>query len=86
MAVLETGVGVWAFDGLVGAPRIEQAGGRLVLADENGRLAVLFGEPERACAGRRPRAGVALVAVAVPGVADLFVQEALWTAWDILRS
>jgi hypothetical protein len=24
------------------------------------------------------------VAVAVPGVSDLHVQEALWTAWDIL--
>jgi hypothetical protein len=27
---------------------------------------------------------VALAAVAVPNVPDLFVQEALWTAWDIL--
>ena len=55
-----------------------------MLADENGRLAVLFGEPERA---RRveDHARLALVAVAVPGVADLYVQEALWTAWDILR-
>ncbi len=84
MAVLETGVGVWAFDGLVGAPRIEEADGRLVLADENGRLAVLFGEPERGAPGKGTRR-LALVAVGVPGVADLFVQEALWTAWDILR-
>jgi hypothetical protein len=28
---------------------------------------------------------LALVAIAVPGVADLYVHEALWTAWDILR-
>jgi hypothetical protein len=28
---------------------------------------------------------IALVAVAVPNVPDLFVEEALWTAWDILR-
>jgi len=84
VAVLETGVGVWAFDGLVGVPRIEEADGTLVLADENGRLAVLFGEPERAVLSKATRR-VALVAVVPPGVADLFVHEALWTAWDILR-
>jgi DNA/RNA-binding domain of Phe-tRNA-synthetase-like protein len=83
VAVLETGVGVWAFDGIVGAPRIEQVDGRLALADENGRLAVLFGEPERAVPGKATR-HLSLVAIAVPGVADLYVQEALWTAWDIL--
>jgi DNA/RNA-binding domain of Phe-tRNA-synthetase-like protein len=84
VAVLETGVGVWAFGGLAGVPRIEEDGGRLVLADEHGRLAVLFGEPERGAPGKATRR-LALVAIAVPGVADLYVQEALWTAWDILR-
>jgi DNA/RNA-binding domain of Phe-tRNA-synthetase-like protein len=84
VAVLETGVGVWAFDGLVGVPRIEEADGRLVLGDENGRLAVLFGEPDRAVPTKASRR-LALVAVAPPGVADVFVDEALWTAWDILR-
>lgn len=84
VAVLETGVGVWAFDGVVGVPRIEEAGGRLVLADEDGRLAVLFGEPERGAVSKGTRR-LALVAVGVPGVADLYVHEALWTAWDILR-
>ena len=84
VAVLETGVGVWAFDGLVGVPRIEQDGGRLVLADDGGRLALLFGEPERGVVSKTTRR-IALVAIAVPGVADLFVHEALWTAWDILN-
>jgi DNA/RNA-binding domain of Phe-tRNA-synthetase-like protein len=84
VAVLETGVGVWAFDGLVGAPRIEQSDERLVLADENGRLAVLFGEPERAVVSKATER-VALVTVGVPGVADVYVHEALWTAWDILH-
>jgi DNA/RNA-binding domain of Phe-tRNA-synthetase-like protein len=83
VAVLETGVGVWAFDGLMGVPRIEETGGQLVLADENGRLALLFGEPERAVPGKATRR-LALVAIAVPGIADLFVHEALWTAADIL--
>jgi DNA/RNA-binding domain of Phe-tRNA-synthetase-like protein len=88
VAVLETGVGVLAFDadGVLGAPavRLDDAG-RIVLADEDGTLAVLFGEPTgRAALSRRTRR-VALVAVAVPNVADVFVEEALWIAWDILR-
>jgi DNA/RNA-binding domain of Phe-tRNA-synthetase-like protein len=83
VAVLETGVGVWAFDGLVGVPRIEQVDGRLVLADSNGPVGLLFGEPERGAVSKTTRR-LTLVAIAVPGVADLYVQEALWTAWDIL--
>ena len=46
---------------------------------------MLFGNPlERAAIHRRTRR-LALVAVAVPNVADIFVEEALWIAWDILR-
>jgi hypothetical protein len=86
VAVLETGVGVQAFDAaaVVGAPQLGEAEGRLVIADEQGPLAVLFGEPEPRAAPTRDTRRIALVAVAVPGVADLFVHEALWTAWDIL--
>jgi DNA/RNA-binding domain of Phe-tRNA-synthetase-like protein len=86
VAVLETGVGVQAFDAaaMVGAPQLGEAHGRLVIADEQGPLAVLFGEPEPRAAPTKVTRRVALVAVAVPGVADLFVHEALWTAWDIL--
>lgn len=86
LATLETGVGVWAFDAaaLVGTLGLRSDGGRLVIADEQGPLAELFAEPgERAAVSKRTRR-VALVAVAVPGVAELFVHEALWTAWDIL--
>jgi DNA/RNA-binding domain of Phe-tRNA-synthetase-like protein len=86
VATLETGVGVWAFDAaaLVGALGLRTDGGRLVIADEQGPVAVLFGEPgERAAVSKRTRRA-ALAAVAVPGVPDLFVQEALWVAWDIL--
>jgi DNA/RNA-binding domain of Phe-tRNA-synthetase-like protein len=85
VAVLETGVGVWAFDqaALVGVPRIAEEHGRLVLADEAGELAPLFGESRRAAVSKATRR-VALVAVAVPGVADLYVREALWIATGIL--
>jgi len=86
IATLETGVGVWAFDAaaLVGALGLRSDGGRLVIGDEQGPVAVLFREPgERAAVSKRTRR-IALAAVAVPGVPDLFVHEALWVAWDIL--
>ena len=86
VAVMETGVGVWAFDAaaVVGAPEVREDEERLVLADEAGPLSVLFGEPlPRAAVGRLTQR-LALVAVGVPDVPDLFVDEALWTAWDIL--
>jgi DNA/RNA-binding domain of Phe-tRNA-synthetase-like protein len=86
VATLDTGVGVWAFDAaaLVGALALRSDGGRLVIADEQGPVAMLFREPgERAAVSKRTRR-LALAAVAVPGVPELFVQEALWTAWDIL--
>jgi DNA/RNA-binding domain of Phe-tRNA-synthetase-like protein len=89
VAVLETGVGVSAFDAdrLAGAPRLREEGGTLVLADADGPLTVLFAPdpPARAAVTRETRR-IALVAVAVPNVADLFVEEALWTAWEILRT
>jgi DNA/RNA-binding domain of Phe-tRNA-synthetase-like protein len=87
VAVLETGVGVWAFDAeaVVGALGLRDADGRLVIADEEGPVAILFHDPgPRAAVTKRTRR-IALAAVAVPSVPDLFVQEALWTAWDILR-
>ena len=55
-----------------------------MIADEHGPVAVLFQEPDaRAAVSKRTRR-VVLAAVAVPGVPDLFVHEALWVAWDIL--
>lgn len=58
--------------------------GRLVLADERGPLAVLFG---RAAANRLPTRAttrVHLCAVRAPGVPELHVEEALWTAAEVL--
>ena len=77
---------MWAFDAaaLVGALGLGLDGGRLVIADEHGPVAVLFQEPDaRAAVSKRTRR-IVLAAVAVPGVSDLFVHEALWLAWDIL--
>jgi DNA/RNA-binding domain of Phe-tRNA-synthetase-like protein len=89
VAILETGVGVAAFDAdrIVGAPALRLGpGGAIVLADEQGLLGPLFGDPVERAAITRETRRIALVAVAVPNVADVFVEEALWTAWDILRS
>jgi DNA/RNA-binding domain of Phe-tRNA-synthetase-like protein len=89
IAVLETGVGVAAFDAerMVGAPALRlDDRGAIVLADEAGPFAPLFGAPAERAAVTRHTRRVALVAVAVPNVADVFVEEALWTAWDILRA
>ncbi len=87
VAVMETGVGVWAFDAacVVGAPEVREEE-RLILADEAGPLATLFGDPLPRAAVTRRTQRVALVAVGVPNVPELFVDEALWTAWDILTS
>ena len=86
VATLETGVGVWALDAaaVVGALELRVEGGRLVLADEEGPVAVLFRDPAGRAAVSKHTRRVALAAVGVPGVPDLFVHEALWTAWDIL--
>ncbi|HEX2411924.1 MAG TPA: hypothetical protein VHJ39_12215 [Solirubrobacteraceae bacterium] len=87
VAILETGVGVWALDAdrVVGAPELREDG-RLVVADEAGHLCVLFDDPLPRAAVGRSTSRVALVAVAVPGVPEVFVEEALWIAADILAA
>lgn len=54
--------------------------GRLVLADAGGPVAVLFGRLSDRHAAGRERAAVRLVAVQVPGVPRVHVDEALWLA------
>jgi DNA/RNA-binding domain of Phe-tRNA-synthetase-like protein len=83
LATLETGVPVYAADAerLSGTLRLApDDGGRIVLADDAGPVALLFQPPlpDRA-PGRRTRA-LALLAVQAPGVDDIFVEEAVWTA------
>ena len=83
LATLETGVPLWAVDADRLHGRLElvpDAGGRLVLADAAGTVAVLFGPPLPERAPTRRTHVLALLAVQAPGVDDLFVEEALWTA------
>jgi DNA/RNA-binding domain of Phe-tRNA-synthetase-like protein len=82
LATLETGVPVWAADAdrigpLALAPDDD---GRLVLADADGPVAVLFAPPLPERAPTRATRAMLLIAVQAPGVDDLFVEESVWTA------
>jgi DNA/RNA-binding domain of Phe-tRNA-synthetase-like protein len=66
-----------------GAPALPA--GRLVVADASAPLAILFGE---LAAGHEPQsatARLALFAVQVAGVPDLYVEEALWSCRSALE-
>jgi DNA/RNA-binding domain of Phe-tRNA-synthetase-like protein len=86
LATLETGVPVWAVDAArVGTLELAAAAdGRLVLADEHGTIAVLFEPPLPDRAPSRGTRALLLVAVQAPGVEDMFVEEAVWTAASAL--
>jgi hypothetical protein len=88
LATLETGVPVWAVDGdrvgdLVLAPG---ADGRLTLSDGSGPVAVLFAPPLPERAPSRHTRALLLYAVQAPGVDDLFVEEAVWTAASAIHT
>ena len=62
------------------SPWRRAADGRLTLADEAGPVAVLFAPPLPERAPTRRTRALLLYAVQAPGVDDLFVEEAVWTA------
>lgn len=88
VALIETGVPVWALD----ADRVTDAGlgirldatGRLTVGDGGAACCALFEDPlpERAVTARTGR--VTLFALAVDGVPEIHVEEALWCAVDLL--
>ena len=102
IAVMETGVPVWALDaervegelGLRPARRGERLGvgeyahdvpaGRLVVADDDGPVGVLFGAlaPGRVVSVATMR--MTLLALQVAGVPDIHVEEALWSVVETL--
>jgi DNA/RNA-binding domain of Phe-tRNA-synthetase-like protein len=102
IALLDTGVPVWALDSArVDGPlgiRTSRDGellgrsedppllpeGRLVVADAEGPVAVLFGELAPGHEPRRRTPRVTLFAVQVPGVPSLYAEEALWTSASAL--
>jgi DNA/RNA-binding domain of Phe-tRNA-synthetase-like protein len=91
IALVETGVPVWALDADVVATdslgiRTSVPAGRLVVADDGRVHATLFGDPAPDCApGPRTRR-VVLFAIGVDGVPAIHVEEALWMAVEVLRA
>ena len=95
IALVETGVPVWALTGDSVAPSglgIRQTHerdtlgqrplgpGRLVVADERAVHALLFDQPVAGHRASRDSSRVALFAVGVSGVSDMHLIEALWLA------
>jgi hypothetical protein len=82
LATLETGVPVYAADAdRLGTLRLAPAeDGRLTLADEDGPVAVLFEPPLPGRAPGRDTRALTLIAIQAPGVEDMYVEEAVWTA------
>jgi DNA/RNA-binding domain of Phe-tRNA-synthetase-like protein len=99
IATTETGVGIWALDlsALAGTLTIRESreaeplgethalpAGRLVVADDRGIAAELFSDPAAGRAAGRDTPEVVLYAVAVAGIPDIHVEEALFTAAEIV--
>jgi DNA/RNA-binding domain of Phe-tRNA-synthetase-like protein len=101
IATLETAVPVVAFDAervdgdvglrltktgeLLGGDGRSLAGSQIVMADGSRALAVLFGDSAESALPTRTTQRVLLVAVRVKGVPALSVEEALWSAAELLQ-
>jgi hypothetical protein len=78
IATMDTEVAVYALDAdrVTGAPQL--AGREIV--DDDGPLAPLFADPGSVTRGTRR---ITLYAITAPGIADLAIEEALMTAYEI---
>jgi hypothetical protein len=88
VALVETGVAVWAVDAdRVAEPlELRVEGGRLAVAGGAARtVAPLFAPPPPELAPDRRTRELLLYAVQVPNVPDLYVEEALWTCVELLE-
>jgi DNA/RNA-binding domain of Phe-tRNA-synthetase-like protein len=102
VALVETGVAVRAFDadrleGTIGlriihrgehlaGDRVDQPDGAIVVADERRPVGLIFGDTGSAAAVGPGTRRIMLCAVRVPGVPEISVDEALWTAGGILTA
>jgi DNA/RNA-binding domain of Phe-tRNA-synthetase-like protein len=88
VATVETEVGVWALDAgrVAGEPRLDLRAGRVAVADAAGHIADLFAAPEGDRAVTRATRRLLVYCIQAPDVPELAVEEALWTAWDLLTA
>ena len=102
VAVIETGVAVRAFDadrldGALGlriirrgehlaGDRVDLPEGAIVVADERRPIGLVFGDTGSGAAVRPGTRRIALCVVRLPGVPEISVEEALWTAAGILTA
>jgi DNA/RNA-binding domain of Phe-tRNA-synthetase-like protein len=102
VAVVETGVAVRAFDadrleGTLGlriahrgehlaGDRVDLPGGAIVVADERRPVGLVFGDTGSAAAVGPGTTRIALSVVRLPGIPEISVEEALWTAAGILTA
>jgi DNA/RNA-binding domain of Phe-tRNA-synthetase-like protein len=102
VAVVETGVAVRAFDadrlqGTLGlriahrgehlaGDRVDLPEGAIVVADERRPVGFVFGDTGSAAAVGPGTRRITLCVVRVPGVPEISIEEALWTAADILTA
>ena len=102
VAVVETGVAVRAFDadrfdgelGLritqpgehLAGDRLDLPDGAIVVADERRPIGLIFGETGTAASIAPATRRIALCVVRVPGIPEISVEEALWTAAGVLTS
>lgn len=99
IATMETGIGVWGLDlaAVEGTLTIRETregeplgdshplpAGRLAVADGRGLVAELFSDPVPGRAAGRDTREVVLYAVSVAGVPDIHVEEAIFTAAEVL--
>ena len=78
IATVDTEVGVWALDAdrLTGPPRVVAGD----VADDAGPIVALFADPKTVSRATRR---LTLYALTAPGIAELAVEEALYTAWEL---
>jgi DNA/RNA-binding domain of Phe-tRNA-synthetase-like protein len=89
IALVETGVPVWALDAAVvdqDSLGIRHTGGRLVVADSVRVHATLFDDPDPGHLPGRGTRRIVLFAVGVEGVPAIHLEEALWMACDVIGS
>ncbi|HTU84424.1 MAG TPA: hypothetical protein VMF57_02555 [Solirubrobacteraceae bacterium] len=87
IALVETGVPVWALDAQVvdeNSLGIRITGGRLVVADSVRVHATLFDEPDPGHVPSRGTCRIVLFAIGVEGVPAIHLEEALWMARDVI--